>query len=89
MAEMFRPGDIVIWWKGAGGGFVWPVQATVVRVTAKRVTIEADDPDEKGEGVVTRHVRPASLQHHRRPPGKEPPPAAVPRKARGTTAVRK
>jgi hypothetical protein len=58
----FRPGDEVLWLKSAGGGFVWPVLATVVAVTPKRVTITADDPDEKGEGIVTRHVRPDSLQ---------------------------
>jgi hypothetical protein len=45
-----------------GGGFVFPVGATVVAVTPKRVTIRADDPDEKGEGIVTRHVSPARLQ---------------------------
>jgi hypothetical protein len=57
----FRPGDEVIWRKGAGG-FVFPVLAKVIAVTPKRVTITADDPDEKGEGVVTRHVRPTSLE---------------------------
>ena len=60
--QPFRPGDEVIWMKSVGGGFVAPVLATVVAVTPKRVTIRADDPDEKGEGVVIRHVRPASLQ---------------------------
>src|SRR5947209_3947212 len=62
MAHSYRPGDAVIWWKGAGGGFVAPVSATVVAVTAKRVTIQAEDPDETGAGRVTRHVSPASLQ---------------------------
>ncbi len=57
----FRPGDEVVWLKSSGG-FVSPVLATVVAVTLKRVTIKADDPDENGEGIVTRHVRPASLQ---------------------------
>jgi hypothetical protein len=60
----FHPGDTVIWLKNAGGDFVFPVLATVVRVTAKRVTITANDPDEKGEGMVTRHVHPANLQPH-------------------------
>jgi hypothetical protein len=58
----FRAGDTVIWLRHAGGGFVFPVEATVIAVTPKRVTITANDPDEKGEGVVTRHVNPASLQ---------------------------
>src|SRR5262249_18328527 len=31
-------------------------------VTARRVTIQAQDPDETGAGLVTRHVSPASLQ---------------------------
>jgi hypothetical protein len=57
----FRPGEEVIWLKGVGG-FVFPVLARVVALTPKRVTITADDPDERGEGVVTRHVRPSSLQ---------------------------
>jgi hypothetical protein len=34
----------------------------VVAVRPKRVTITAEDPDDTGEGVVTRHVSPASLQ---------------------------
>lgn len=59
--QPFRSGDEVIWLKNTGG-FVWPVAATVVAVTAKRVTIRADDPDETGEGLVTCHVRPDSLQ---------------------------
>jgi hypothetical protein len=62
MPAAFQPGDVVVWWKGAGGDFVAPVRATVVRVTAKRVTIVVEDPDEKGAGVVTRHVSAASLQ---------------------------
>ncbi len=52
----------VIWQKNAGGGFVFPVLATVVAVTPKRVTVQADDPEERGEGIVTRHVNPANLQ---------------------------
>jgi hypothetical protein len=62
MAQTFRPGEAVIWWKGVGGGYATPVSATVVAVTARRVTIQAEDPDETGAGLVTRHVRPASLQ---------------------------
>jgi hypothetical protein len=73
----FQPGEEVIWLKNAGG-FVFPVPATVVAVTPKRVTIMATDPDEKGEGVVTRHVRPSNL----RPKWEE---AARP-PARGTSA---
>ena len=61
MAHSFQPGDKVIWAKGVGGGFHLPVSATVVAVTPRRVTIQADDPDEKGEGLVTRHVKPESL----------------------------
>jgi hypothetical protein len=60
MAHSFQPGDKVIWAKGVGG-FHWPVSATVVAVTPRRVTIQAYDPDEKGEGLVTRHVKPESL----------------------------
>jgi hypothetical protein len=81
MAEAFQPGDIVVWWKGVGGGFVAPVLATVVRVTARRVTITADDPDEKGQGIVTRHVSPGSLQLHQRTQA-APPSGAVTRKPR-------
>ncbi len=58
----FRPGDAVIWAKPVGGGFALPVRATVLAVTAKRVTIAAEDPDEMGAGVITRHVSPGSLQ---------------------------
>src|SRR3954447_14480005 len=61
MAHSFQPGDKVIWAKGVGGGFHSPVSATVVAVTPRRVTIQADDPDERGEGLVTRHVKPESL----------------------------
>ena len=51
-------------WKNVGSGYAFPVVAKVVAVTAKRVTIQADDPDEKGEGIVTRHVNPSSLRPH-------------------------
>src|SRR5271165_1363833 len=73
MSHSFQPGDSVIWWKGVGGGFAFPVLATVVAVTRKRVTITADDPDEKGEGIVTRHVSPASLRPHEAQPTPRPP----------------
>jgi hypothetical protein len=54
-----KPGDKVIWWKRIpGGDYVYPVQATVLTSTAKRVKIEADDD---GESVI-RHVPPESLQ---------------------------
>lgn len=62
--QSFRPGDTVIWLRDTGGGFVFPVLATVVKETPKRVTITADDPDERGEGIVTRHVSPSRLQPH-------------------------
>src|SRR5712691_7568894 len=39
-----QPGDKVTWWKRmAGGDYVYPVQATVLAVTAKQVKIEVDD----------------------------------------------
>jgi hypothetical protein len=63
MPRTFHPGDRVIGCKTAGRGFAVPVLATVVAVTATRVTIEADDPDERSEGMVRRSVDPARLQH--------------------------
>jgi hypothetical protein len=60
--HQFRPGDEVIWLRHSGGGFVFPVTARVIAVTPKRVTIAADDPEEKDEGIVTRHVQPDRLQ---------------------------
>ena len=62
MPRAFRPGDHVIWWKTAGPSFAVPVGATVVAVTAQRVTIEADDSYERGVGLVRRSVDPARLQ---------------------------
>jgi hypothetical protein len=57
--EALKPGDRVIWWKRIpGGDYVYPVQATVLALTEKRVKIEADD-DRK---IVIRHVPPESLQ---------------------------
>jgi hypothetical protein len=82
----FRPGDEVIWLKNAGGGFVFPVPATVTAVTPKRVTIQANDPDERGEGIVTRHVRPASLQPKFQTASRPAPKRAV---SRGRTSSRK
>lgn len=51
-------GDRVIWWKRVPGGYVFPVSAKVIALTAKRVKIEADDED----GIVIRTVPPGSLQ---------------------------
>jgi hypothetical protein len=70
MSHSFRPGDKVIWLKCVGGDFGYPVSAKVVATTPKRITILAHDPDEKGEGNVTRHVRPESLQLRQVRPGK-------------------
>jgi hypothetical protein len=68
MALLFHPGDNVIWLKQVAGDFVFPVKATVLAVTAKRVKIEADDPE---EGKLIRHVAPSSLQaHEQRNPAK-------------------
>ena len=59
MGEALQPGDQVIWWKRIpGGDYVYPVQATVLAVTAKRVKIEANDDGE----IVTRYVPAQSLQ---------------------------
>ena len=55
----FRVGERVIWWKRVpGGNCVYPVSATVLALTAKRVKIEADDDGE----IVIRYVPPESLQ---------------------------
>ena len=54
-----KPGDRVIWWKRIpGGDYVYPVQATVLAVTAKRVKIEADDDGD----MVVRYVPLESLR---------------------------
>jgi hypothetical protein len=54
-----KPGDRVIWWKRIpGGDYVYPVQATVLALTAKRVKIEADDDGD----IVVRYVPRESLQ---------------------------
>lgn len=44
MSEALQPGDKVIWWKRIpGGDYVYPMEATVLALTAKRVKIEAND----------------------------------------------
>ena len=56
---VLKPGDKVIWWKRIpGGDYVYPVQATVLTLTAKRVKIEADDDGD----IVVRYVPRESLQ---------------------------
>jgi hypothetical protein len=53
VSEALQPGDRVIWWKRIpGGDYVYPVQATVLALTAKRVKIEADDDGD----IVIRYV---------------------------------
>ena len=57
--DTLQPGDQVIWWKRIlGGDYVYPVQATVLAVTTKRVKIAADDDGER----VIRYVPAQSLQ---------------------------
>ena len=47
----------MIWWKRIpGGDYVYPVQATVLVLTAKRVKIEADDDGEIVIGMFHRRV---------------------------------
>ena len=59
VSEALQPGDRVIWWKRIpGGDYVYPVQATVLALTSKRVKIEADDDGE----IVMRYVPLQSLQ---------------------------
>ena len=56
---VLKPGDKVVWWKRIpGGDYVYPVQATVLALTAKRVKIEADDDGD----IVVRYVPRESLQ---------------------------
>jgi hypothetical protein len=56
---VFKPGEKVVWLKRVpGGGYVYPVSATVLAVTTKRVKIEADDDGE----IVVRFVPLQSLQ---------------------------
>ncbi|MBI3958744.1 MAG: hypothetical protein HY328_08040 [Chloroflexi bacterium] len=55
----FQVGDRVIWWKQIpGGGYAYPVAATVLKVTANRVQIAGDDDGQ----IVKRSVTPESLQ---------------------------
>ncbi len=55
----FKPGEKVVWLKRIpGGDYVYPVSATVLAITAKRVKIVADDDGE----IVVRFVPPQSLQ---------------------------
>ncbi len=59
VGEGLQPGDKVIWWKRIpGGDYVYPVQATVLALTEKRVKIEAGDDGK----IVIRYVPPQSLQ---------------------------
>jgi hypothetical protein len=59
VSEALQPGNRVIWWKRIpGGDYVYPVQATVLTVTAKRVKIAAEDDGER----VIRYVPAQSLQ---------------------------
>ena len=54
-----KPGDRVIWWKRIpGGDYVYPVEATVLALTEKRVKIEVDDDGE----IVIRYVPRENLQ---------------------------
>jgi hypothetical protein len=63
--DSFQPGDEVFWWRRVSGEFGYPVRARVLAVTAKRVRILADDPEE-GPEPITRSVAPGSLQHRER-----------------------
>jgi 8-oxo-dGTP diphosphatase len=59
VSEALRPGEKVTWWKRLpGSDYVYPVQATVLALTAKRVKIAAEDDGE----IVIRYVPPASVQ---------------------------
>ena len=46
VSETLQPGDKVTWKRIPGGGYVYPVQAIVLELTAKRVKIEVDDDGE-------------------------------------------
>ena len=53
-----KPGDKVTWWKRIlGDDDVYPVQATVLALTTKRIKIEADDDGD----IVIRYVPLQSL----------------------------
>ena len=73
---IFQPGDKVIWWKRIPGGpYVYPVSATVLKVTAKRVQIEGDDDGQ----IVVRFVPPTSLQKPDAPPQPSSTPSYSPK----------
>jgi hypothetical protein len=58
--KALQPGDRVLWWKRIpGSDYVYPVQATVLALTEKRVKIEADDDGD----IVVRYVPRENLQH--------------------------
>jgi hypothetical protein len=59
MSASWQPGDKVVWWKRMpGGDCVYPVQATVLALMAKRVKIAASDDGQR----MIRFVPPESLQ---------------------------
>jgi hypothetical protein len=56
---VLKPGNKVIWWKRIpGSDYVYPVEATVLALTAKWVKIEANDDGD----MVVRYVPRESLQ---------------------------
>jgi hypothetical protein len=55
---VLKPGDRVIWWKRIPGGNSYPIPATVLVLTDKRVKIEANDDGD----IVMRYVPPESLR---------------------------
>jgi hypothetical protein len=60
VSETFNPGDKVTWFKRIpGGDYVYPVQATVLALTPKRVKIEANDDGD----IVIRYIQAQSLLH--------------------------
>ncbi len=62
ISKDFKPGEKVTWLKRIpGGDYVYPVSATVLDSTAKRLKIEADDDGQ----IVIRYVPPESLQRRR------------------------
>jgi hypothetical protein len=82
--RQFQPGDNVIWEKHTSRADPILVKARVVAVTAQRVTIAAEDPDESGAGTVMRSVSPMRLRHAYRVDEERPPsPALVSRPPRG------
>jgi hypothetical protein len=56
--EVFQPGDKVMWWKRIPeSDYVYPVEAIVLAVTAKRIKIETNDDGQRG----IRYVPPESV----------------------------